>query len=97
MMETLGNIKTLLKKHKPQLCAKYPIVSLAIFGSYSRNEQTNTSDVDILVDFSAPIGIKFIDLADDLEQILGKNVDLVSKKGIKEPYFNAIKSDLLYV
>jgi predicted nucleotidyltransferase len=96
-MKTLGNIKTLLKKHKAQLCAKYPIVSLAVFGSYSRNEQTNTSDVDILVDFSAPIGIKFIDLADDLEQILGKNVDLVSKKGIKEPYFNAIKSDLLYV
>ena len=96
-MKTLNEIKTLLKKHKPLLCEKYAIASLAVFGSYARKEQTDESDVDILVDFSSPVGIKFIDLAEELEQITGTKVDLVSRNAIKEPYFNAIKCDLLYV
>jgi predicted nucleotidyltransferase len=70
---------------------------LAIFGSYSRNEQNEKSDLDILVEFDNKIGMGFIDLADELENSLHLKVDLVSKKGIKERYFQAIKSDLIYV
>lgn len=70
---------------------------MAIFGSYSRKEQKDTSDLDILVEFSDRIGIRFVDLADDLEKIVGFKVDLVSKKGIKEKYLKAIDSDLIYV
>ena len=79
------------------LYVKYPIKSLAIFGSYSRNEHTNLSDVDLLVDFNERIGIRFIDLADELENIIGVKVDLVSKNGVKEKYLNVIKPDLIYV
>ena len=70
---------------------------MAIFGSYSRKEQKDTSDLDILVEFSDRIGIRFVDLADDLEKIVGFKVDLVSKKGIKEKYLKSIDSDLIYV
>lgn len=70
---------------------------MAIFGSYSRKEQTDSSDLDILVEFSDRIGIRFIDLADDLEEIVGFKVDLVSKKGIKEKYLKSIDSELTYV
>lgn len=70
---------------------------MAIFGSYSRREQNESSDLDILVEFSDKIGIRFIDLANDLEQIVGFKVDLVSKKGIKEKYLESINSDLIYV
>jgi len=70
---------------------------MAIFGSYSRKEQKDTSDLDILVEFSDKIGIRFVDLADDLEKIVGFKVDLVSKKGIKEKYLKSIDSDLIYV
>ena len=70
---------------------------MAIFGSYSRREQNDSSDLDILVEFSDKIGIRFIDLADDLEKIIGFKVDLVSKKGIKEKYLESINSDLIYV
>jgi hypothetical protein len=69
----------------------------ALFGSYARNEQTASSDVDIMVEFDGKIGIKFIDLANELEKALGLKVDLVSKKGIKEQYLNTILSDLIYV
>ena len=70
---------------------------MAIFGSYSRNENRNDSDLDILVEFNDKIGIRFIDLADEIENIVGVKVDLVSKDGIKEKYFKAIGPDLIYV
>lgn len=70
---------------------------MAIFGSYSRKEHNDSSDLDILVEFSDRIGIRFIDLADDLENIVGFKVDLVSKQGIKEKYLESINSDLIYV
>ena len=96
-MKTLQEIKTTLGSNKKKLLQKYPIKSLAIFGSYSRNDQDETSDVDILVEFSEIIGIKFIDLADELEKIIGLRVDLVSKKGIKDKYLKSIESELIYV
>lgn len=83
-MKTLQEIKSLLEENKQQLYAKYPIESIAIFGSYSRNEQSKLSDIDIMIEFNDDIGIRFIDLADELEDLLGVKVDLVSKNGIKE-------------
>lgn len=82
---------------KESLSERYSLKSIAIFGSTSRNEQKEESDIDLLVEFNGSIGMKFIDLADELENNLGTRVDLVSRKGIKEKYFQAIKSDLIYV
>lgn len=79
------------------LYEKYSIKSLAIFGSYARKEQNDQSDLDLMVEFKDKIGIRFIDLADDIEKIIGIKVDLVSKRGIKEKYLQAIHSDLIYV
>lgn len=96
-MKTLEEIKSALGRHKQQLFAEYPIKSLAIFGSYARNEQVDGSDIDIMAEFKDPIGIRFIDLADEIEKLLGFKVDLVSKNGIKDRYYQAIKADLVYV
>ena len=96
-MRSLQEIKSTLSNHKSRLFKDYPIKSMAIFGSYSRREQNDSSDLDILVEFSDKIGIRFIDLAEDLEEILGVKVDLVSRKGIKEKYLESINSDLIYV
>lgn len=70
---------------------------MALFGSYARGENSMTSDVDIMVEFKKPIGIKFSDLADELEETLNLKVDLVSKNGIKKKYFDFLKHDLKYV
>jgi uncharacterized protein len=96
-MGTLQEIKNTLSSHKNRLFNEYPIKSLAIFGSYSRKEQNDFSDLDILVEFSGKIGIRFIDLAEEIEKIVGFKVDLVSKKGIKEKYLKSINPDLIYV
>jgi predicted nucleotidyltransferase len=96
-MENLNSIIEILKKHKSELVDKYGLSQLAIFGSYARRQQRENSDVDILVEFNRPIGLEFIDLAEELEQILQIKVDLVSKKGIKKKYFKSIETELAYV
>ena len=96
-MKTLQEIKNKLNSNREMLFGNYPIKSIAIFGSYSRREQTEESDLDILVEFSDRIGVRFIDLAEELENIVGFKVDLVSKNGIKEKYLQSITSDLIYV
>jgi predicted nucleotidyltransferase len=96
-MTTLLAIKETLKNNKDRLSKKYGLSVIAIFGSYGRGQQTAESDVDILVDFTRPIGIEFIDLADELEKLLSTKVDLVSKNGVKPAYFKHIEAELNYV
>ena len=58
-----------------------PVLKAWLFGSFSRGEETQDSDVDILVslDKSKPIGLKFFGMLNDLEELLGRKVDLVSE------------------
>ena len=96
-MKSLQDIKSTLESNKHHLFGKYPIKSMAIFGSFSRNDQNNDSDLDILVEFNGKIGIRFIDLAEEIESLVGFKIDLVSRNGIKEKYYQSINSDLIYV
>ena len=58
-----------------------PVLKVWLFGSFSRGEETKDSDVDIMVslDKSKPIGLKFFGMWSDLEELLGRKVDLVSE------------------
>ena len=58
-----------------------PVLKAWLFGSFSRGEETQDSDVDIIVslDKSKPIGLKFFGMWSDLEELLGRKVDLVSE------------------
>jgi len=85
-----------LRSHKGFLASKYYVSAIALFGSYSRNEAGENSDVDIMVEFSQTPGLEFIDLALYLEKVLGLKVDLVSRNAIKPKYFAFIKKDLKY-
>lgn len=62
----------------------YGVARLAVFGSCVRGEDRPDSDVDILVEFEAPVSIfKFLDVKDYLETILGRPVDLVMRGALK--------------
>lgn len=76
---------------------KYPIRSIGVFGSFARNQQTENSDVDVLVDVAPEIGLGFVELANELEKILSAKVDLVSRRAIKPHYTHLIERDLIYV
>lgn len=97
IVTALSTIQAQLQQIKPHLSAKYHVNTLGLFGSVVRNDFTPDSDIDIVVDFKKPIGIEFIDLANDLEKLLKRKVDLVSKDGIKPKYFREIQPEIVYV
>lgn len=97
-MSALASIKELLQKLKPELTRKYHVRSIGLFGSIVRDDFSPAkSDVDIIVDFSKPIGIEFVDLADYLEFQIKRKVDLVSKNGVKENFYKEIEREIVYV
>lgn len=89
-------VEQILKAEKQYLAEKFNVSKIGIFGSYARNEQTNESDIDILVEFSKPVGFEFVDLKDYLETVLNKNVDLVTPNALKPYIKNEILSEVKY-
>ena len=84
MKKSLDEIKEIIEKHKEELKEKYGVKEIGIFGSFVRGEAKEDSDVDILVEFEKPIGFfKFLELEEYLSNLIGKKVDLVSKKALK--------------
>jgi len=80
----LDEIKRVLREYKSVLEDKYHVHTLGIFGSYIHNEQAGDSDLDILVDFTAPISLfEFIDMEEELSELLRIKVDLVSRNALK--------------
>ena len=72
-----------LADHRGEL-REFPIAALSLFGSVERGEATEQSDVDLLVEFSGPIGLfGFVRLQRVLAGILGRKVDLVPADGVK--------------
>jgi hypothetical protein len=98
-MKTLEDIKRILAEHKQEIREKYGVVILGVFGSYAREEQSKLSDVDILVELERPIGLKFFELWNNLEEVLGVRVDLLTVKAVKQKsmLWESIKEDLSYV
>jgi len=96
-MKRLKELKEIIKQNKQELEEKFKIKSIAIFGSYVRGEQNEESDVDIIVEFSEPVGFLFFHLANFLEKILGANVDLITPDAIKPNRQKYIMEDLTYV
>jgi predicted nucleotidyltransferase len=94
-MPTLDNILATLREQHALLSRRYPIHRMALFGSWARGEAREESDVDILVDVDPSIGLRFVDLGDELEQALGRRVDLVSRRAIKPSYWKQIEGELI--
>jgi predicted nucleotidyltransferase len=91
-MKQKDQIFAILKQQLPYLKKNFKVKSLGIFGSYAREEQTETSDIDMLVEFEAPVGfIKFIELENYLSDKLGGKVDLVTPDALKP----LIKTDIM--
>ena len=97
-MKTFEEIEKILVEHKAELCRKYSIKEIGIFGSYARGEQGEKSDVDILVDFDVlPDLFKFCEIERVLEEILGVKVDLIEKKSIKPRIKERILNEVIAI
>lgn len=98
-MKTLDEIRAILDAHRAILQERYGVRSLAVFGSYARGEATETSDVDLVVQLEQPLELKFFELWDYLEQVLGMQVDLLTPNALKQrPRLKQeAERDLIYV
>ena len=96
-MKRRNQILELLRTIKPSLQKEFPVQRLALFGSWARDEQSATSDVDILVEVDPSIGLRFVALAERLEDSLGEHVDLVSRRALKPRLWKQIESELIDV
>lgn len=96
-MQGITDIQRLLANNKAHLFSKYHLTELGVFGSASRGEVTADSDIDILIDYQGNMGLEFIDLAEELEQLLNTKVDLISKRSLKASLLSRINQDIVYV
>ena len=94
-MSQRAHILDLLQRHKECFERDFFVDYLGLFGSVAREEDGPNSDVDLLVSFTRPVGVEFLELGHHLEQLLQRKVDLVSLGGIAPKYLNAIQVDLV--
>jgi len=96
MKLTLTNIIKKLQNLKPFLEKYYGVDYLGVFGSFVRNEQTATSDLDVLVTFyKIPGLLKFVEIENYLSDLLGIKVDLVMKDTLKPRIGKQILSEVI--
>jgi predicted nucleotidyltransferase len=96
-MYTLEKIVEILRLNKPALQRKYPISQFGVFGSYARGEATEESDIDIAVDITGSMGLSFVAMADEIENLFGIKTDVVPKRSIKKDYLPYVEKDIVYV
>ncbi|MDI6734070.1 MAG: nucleotidyltransferase family protein [Patescibacteria group bacterium] len=91
-------IKRRIKENLPILKSKYQVEKLALFGSVARGSQTQTSDIDILVELESPVGFfDFIRLEKFLSELLQRKVDLVTRNALKPLIRENILREAIYV
>ena len=96
-MLTKLEIESKLKAIKPLLTDKFHVSSIGYFGSYSTGQQNENSDLDLLVEFSEPVGWEFFTLERFLEQNMGIRVDLVTRNSLKEQIKESILKQVQYI
>ncbi len=93
-----NEVVALLRAHKSEIMSRFGVASLAVFGSFARGGATDSSDVDILARFEGPatsrqyFGVQFY-----IEDLLGRDVDLVTEKALREELRPRIEQEAVHV
>jgi hypothetical protein len=98
MKSTRQDILASLKELKNEVSREYSVKTIGVFGSVARGEQTGTSDIDLLVEFSKPVGfVTFMRLEHFLSERLGNQVDLVTSDSLKPVIRQDVLAEVIYV
>ena len=76
-------------EHIAAFCLKWKVIEFALFGSVLRDDFGPDSDVDVLVELDSDHGLglfDWVDMIDELKALFGREVDLVSKRGLRNPF-----------
>lgn len=92
------NSTEIIRIHINDLKQRFGVNKIGVFGSHSRGEGTESSDIDILVGFEQPVDIfTFLELKLHLETVLKRKVDLVTEKALKPIIKDRILSEVTYI
>jgi uncharacterized protein len=102
---TRKRVISILKNELPLLKERYGVEKIVLYGSFAKGYPKKKSDIDILVDLRRNLGFDFIELADRLEEILGRKVDVATFDHFKQSFGNPrykhiaedIKQSMIYV
>ena len=86
-----------LQRIKPHLQREYAVKTVGLFGSFADGTYTDSSDVDILVEFDGPVGWKFFKLEKYLETTFHRKIDLVTVNALKEQIRHLVLSQIQYI
>ena len=78
---TRTDVLETLRRHRPDL-EHFSVKTIALFGSYARDTQTDASDLDFVVEFHAPTYDNFANLGEFLEQLFGRPIDILTPAGV---------------
>ena len=93
-----ADLQSLLKAFKEQHAEEYHLRALGFFGSYARDEASAESDVDIVFDTDAPNLFRAVLMQQDLEELLGRRVDVLQLRGLTNPRLKArVEKEAVYV
>lgn len=93
---TKDTILTFLKENKKFLQERYKVTKIALFGSYSRDDADEESDIDLLVEMPSSFDL-YYDFKEFLENKLKKKVDIGFEKNLRPFIKESIKEDIIYV
>lgn len=100
-METVSSkqdVVQVLQKESAYLQERYGVARIALYGSFAQDSATESSDVDLLVELSRPLGFEFVALAEHIESILGRKVDLSTfetlRRSLENPRYQAIAREI---
>ena len=95
-MTTKDEILSILRKEMPYLKERFSVNYIGLFGSYSREEQKESSDIDILVEFNKSTFDNYMDLIFYLEELFGKKIELVTKKSLNPEIADYVLEDVIW-
>ncbi|MEM4335562.1 MAG: nucleotidyltransferase family protein [Candidatus Anstonellales archaeon] len=80
------------------ISSRYKVSAMYVFGSFSKGVENKKSDIDILVEFSQPVSLfTFLSLKNFLEELLGRKVDLVTRKAIRNDMRDKILAEAVKI
>jgi hypothetical protein len=98
---TREKVIEILRKELSYLVSEYGVKKIGLFGSYAKGSPAKGSDIDILVEFDRPIGLKFMEFAEYLEKLLGRGVNILTPAGVQsiriERVARSITESIVYV
>lgn len=101
-METVSSkqdVLHILQRESSYLQERYGVARIALYGSFAQDSATESSDVDLIVELSRPLGFEFVTLAEHIENILGRKVDLSTfetlQRSLVNPRYREIALEIL--